>query len=597
MVDSPAETKYLPSPEPPRRRAGRASTPLASFEGNAHYVRLFNDSVRAFYELDYLPSTRLRTHERLLPSKVTTTTAYYVPKPEPVPGRGRGRPKKAETERTETGCLRQALETPDEFEQLPGVYWTSDEKEIFFNCLARFSIHRCEEFLEYLPRKSLVEIRAYYTLLQGELQRMQQEAAVAVSMKDVETAREIIHEYDIELYPDGPSYSELPIAHEVDDQWLRFEEQQAFLLLERERAITLSRARQDTQMLRQHLDPATQADKLLKHDEFLKLAVLYRANTLVPLAVSRACRLLYASLTFLEQLATLRTRELVGEILLKRGSADAGRGGELEILDLPTAIRRKDVHEAVRDIRLLETPAAGLQSRLREGKIPVRGPYFQQVLASLQLATRAAKMPRYKRQKYYLGTKSWTGLAQVHRDSDMFGLRCVDAAEYSDDMVDCCAAGHYADGEAINSCGAVMVLNSCGIEPDGCGIAEHCRRTKRGYADVLVEEALLHEETATLEELDQQADDLLRAADNELFGAALHTASLIEHCDAAASASVHAVAVDGPTHSACAALREMRMQPLREIRVPGLLWRLLDARSVVSHELLEAWDRSYARYR
>ncbi|CAI4611204.1 BAK_1a_G0035950.mRNA.1.CDS.1 [Saccharomyces cerevisiae] len=46
-----------------------------------------------------------------------------------------------------------------------GVDWDSEEKNTFFWCLSRYSIHRVEEWRSLLPRKSAMEILGYYRLL------------------------------------------------------------------------------------------------------------------------------------------------------------------------------------------------------------------------------------------------------------------------------------------------------------------------------------------------------------------------------------------------------------------------------------------------
>ncbi|CAI4035068.1 hypothetical protein SMKI_12G2060 [Saccharomyces mikatae IFO 1815] len=46
-----------------------------------------------------------------------------------------------------------------------GVRWDNEEKEIFFWCLSRYSVHRVDEWRSLLPRKSAMEILGYYKLL------------------------------------------------------------------------------------------------------------------------------------------------------------------------------------------------------------------------------------------------------------------------------------------------------------------------------------------------------------------------------------------------------------------------------------------------
>ncbi|SCV05338.1 LANO_0H05292g1_1 [Lachancea nothofagi CBS 11611] len=50
-----------------------------------------------------------------------------------------------------------------------GVFWSPEEKEVFFHHLSRSSIHRLEEWAKYLPQKSKFEILTYFQVLSRNL--------------------------------------------------------------------------------------------------------------------------------------------------------------------------------------------------------------------------------------------------------------------------------------------------------------------------------------------------------------------------------------------------------------------------------------------
>ncbi|PVH15222.1 uncharacterized protein CXQ87_003060 [Candidozyma duobushaemuli] len=109
-----------------------------AFRGDWGYVDLYNSSVDNFFSLEYLelPKSKKR---KLEDSVVTTERAYY-------------RPVKVEGSTDEiNGHADQSNSHEDLFDSLKsGTYWTADEKEIFFSCLARFTIHRVEDFSDHL---------------------------------------------------------------------------------------------------------------------------------------------------------------------------------------------------------------------------------------------------------------------------------------------------------------------------------------------------------------------------------------------------------------------------------------------------------------
>lgn len=83
-----------------------------------------------------------------------------------------------------------------------GSYWTASEKSTFFNCLSRYSIHRLDEWRAKLPLKSKLEILMYYRVLRYNLQALQKS----------------------NMFGGLLSNEEFPIAYEMDEFYLQFEE-------------------------------------------------------------------------------------------------------------------------------------------------------------------------------------------------------------------------------------------------------------------------------------------------------------------------------------------------------------------------------------
>lgn len=81
-----------------------------------------------------------------------------------------------------------------------GVEWDSEEKETFFWCLSRYSIHRVEEWRPLLPRKSAMEILGYYKLLRRASARASSRKA-------------------------GDDEGSAPIAYEMSSGWVALETQ------------------------------------------------------------------------------------------------------------------------------------------------------------------------------------------------------------------------------------------------------------------------------------------------------------------------------------------------------------------------------------
>lgn len=95
-------------------------------------------------------------------------------------------------------------EDPNGMGSYLGSYWSAAEKSIFFHCLARYSIHRLDEWRERLASKSKFEILIYYEVLNRNLTQLKRS--------------------DMKNFGGILSRMELPIAYEVDEFFVSFEE-------------------------------------------------------------------------------------------------------------------------------------------------------------------------------------------------------------------------------------------------------------------------------------------------------------------------------------------------------------------------------------
>lgn len=356
------------------------------------YYRHFNDTVLDFFNLTYTndsTSTGQSSHHlHLQPSKITESASYYpqnqrVSEAEP---KANGRESSEEsTSSDDPQLLEQIAEhiEDDLFAQLPGCYWSAQEKDSFFNCLARFSIHRAEEFLPFLPAKSLTEIYAYYTLLKNELRRLSKVGYIS----DDENCGRV----PILLHSRSVRYSNLATAHEVDEEFIEYEEEQSALLSNKEQAVLTKRVSRKNHFLRDYIDDTQPKEaSLLENKELLKLSKIYRANQLFPILDGRqSCRLSFDSYVFLEKLVKTRTREILGNILANKAVVFEQLNEAANPADVAcVSISRSDVWRSCIDLRLFET-SMGHRTKYRDGKYPFLELYWQNLVRSLDVLLEA----------------------------------------------------------------------------------------------------------------------------------------------------------------------------------------------------------------
>lgn len=422
--------------ESDQEQAGNGSGPCAEIDTARSaeiYSNLFNEQVLQFFDLHFAVDEHLaHKKQRILhlqASKNTLDGCYYLPK---VPRASR----KANTVDQSAADAH--------FSALPGVFWTPTEKVAFFNCLARYSIHRIDHFALHLPQKSSAEIMAYYTLLRQELRSQSKLSPVSLR---VPNAREFHHVYE-DHFPAGVLYSRLPIAYEVDDEWLAYEEQQSAILTSQDQ-IQANRAAHRTEAAMRELKDPVDPDRcgLLNPHALRDLTYFYLANQIVPIAnkarKARA-RPLFELLVVLEEIARLCVSEIVADLVYSVGAAGTGT---LEIVDDSdkSAIRVADIYRSTEKLKLFEV--SGINSRYLDGKTPLLDTYFTNLPDSL-------KLNMTLRDRYHLGSQAlafmrkWAPV-QTENHHGLFGVSLFEPesnAAYSNEALDAAAFTPVADG-------------------------------------------------------------------------------------------------------------------------------------------------------
>lgn len=301
------------------------------FKGNPNYVRLYNREVETFFDhgSSYHGSqTKFRT------SKTNHKGEFSY--------------------RGDSG-----------YENFHGLTWSGLEKEIFFNCLCRYSIHRIDAIQEHLPGKSYLEIVAYYDALRLHVRRIKKRRELrkkAVKVKIVDQSGE----KTIVVKNSAPSnrivrYDELPIAYEVSEDLIKVEETQAELISQRERSKTNDENRRFKDIFDsyvQRLDASgggnegeDSSEALIDYGIASDLSkTLYLENTVVPLSSPKLVpKLHFKSLVLLEELVKLVLRKLLFCIAQDRVNRMWINDRQIDVSDslLPLNITRGDVIRAV----------------------------------------------------------------------------------------------------------------------------------------------------------------------------------------------------------------------------------------------------------
>lgn len=108
----------------------------------------------------------------------------------------------------------------------PGLLWLPQEKDKFFRLLERYLIHRIDIIADQLPLKLTEEIMVYYSVLRKLLQREKRKGRRQEYPYTVTKRRKTKHLKGY-LALELVSYDEMPIAYEMSETYLIFEDLQS----------------------------------------------------------------------------------------------------------------------------------------------------------------------------------------------------------------------------------------------------------------------------------------------------------------------------------------------------------------------------------
>lgn len=201
-----------------------------------------------------------------------------------------------------------------------GTHWSSEEKEIFFEILARVSIHRVDLIKERLKHKSETEILEYYDLLQ----------------KNVDTISTSSFKHQL------VKFKEIPLSFEMSQSFIDMEEKQAeaLILYDKFRERSLTEKTRLEKLDSEHALINERVAEALTRQFYLKNRITNHAFELC--RGDKCPQLVKSSYRMLEELVHLITADVMSKIVEQKMSAVWRRGEKMEehIPVLPTDVYR-----------------------------------------------------------------------------------------------------------------------------------------------------------------------------------------------------------------------------------------------------------------
>lgn len=490
---------HQPSTSPLRNKSHKPKE--GKLRPDPGYVKMYEDYTRTYFSCDYLeiPSHgKLKSMHRLKPSKITTSKAYYVDQVHP----------KYAHDGIDTSIDETKKPEAIQFAWLPGSWWSAEEKETFFRCLARYSIHRVGEWCYDLPNKSEAEILMYYHLLHLHLSRMKRTKRFKVSFEDYLPNKDselflVPHIYESDFHFKGASYASLPIAYELTEEWIKYEEAQASILSLKEdsqtRRIELARKRKVAGLQQDMSDE----DLLLNKLAAVKLSNIFRKNSIFPSSKHSSNQMNIDVLLLLEKFVRQKLREIIGNLISQRECGDAEEGPK---------VTTTDVWKTCLALKMFQTPRAGVYSRDRDGKLPILASYWKNIVLSLLLVVEG-DLPRTEKENRAgdykkLITEKVFPIIHVHSQP----------SEENTLLYDLSSVDFTAQGEILENGDVALeddTSNVLGTADFGTG--GELLTKKRSFNDALVEEMCFQQETSTLRILDSKNDQKQFEKDMKYF--------------------------------------------------------------------------------
>lgn len=199
------------------------------------------------------------------------------------------------------------------YQRFPGSRWSSEEKNMFFHYLARYSIHRLDLIADSIPTKTSMEILQYYHTLKRSMQKYKK-----VKKTHLKGKKFYYKHVSSTLVP----YNELPIAYEMSENWIKAEESQSLMIFKKERIMARDEAAKF---------PGAES-------ELIDLNMVQRWNEEMEKYGGVAAKMDYKSVKLYEKQIYLMVRELVID-LISRGVH------EVKKTDLRGAFLRDEKYE------------------------------------------------------------------------------------------------------------------------------------------------------------------------------------------------------------------------------------------------------------
>lgn len=306
------------------------------------------------------------------------------------------------------------------FENGGGTIWTNNQKEVFFNCLARYSIHQIDAICDNLPDKSTIEIMNYYNCLAHELKSLKGQVVKRRKyhkVKIVKDKQEV--EYRYKSLPNRKNlikYENIPAAYEMSEKFIKMEEIQAEMISQRERSKTNDENQRFKRQFNEYTmnkrqkkninesdipeDQAIEIEEaendktgLINYDTACELSrSLYLNNKITPLHNSKLVpKLHYKSLVVFDQIARLTTEKILLKIIEHKIVLLWLNQRQIPFEDdtIPLKIAHGDIYRAINNLNLFEIPRSGYQSlKQAEGRSMRINNYFSQLPERLNVEIR-----------------------------------------------------------------------------------------------------------------------------------------------------------------------------------------------------------------
>ncbi|KAG7192682.1 uncharacterized protein KQ657_001463 [Scheffersomyces spartinae] len=208
----------------------------------------------------------------------------------------------------------------------PGIFWSGEEKELFFRLLARYGMSRLDDIVQGMGgSKGRLEIIQYYTILKKDT------AYIRKKLKFKRRRKALIKMEDI------------PIAYEMSESFIAMEEAQAHLII----AYEATKISDETRRLKLLLPNPNVS--IIDEKVCFELSQLYRNNARFD--SGRTPKLTTKTLLMLEDLVRCYTTRLLLALATKKVEEACQNNRYFDVEHKTQApVSRTDVYEAIKQV-------------------------------------------------------------------------------------------------------------------------------------------------------------------------------------------------------------------------------------------------------